>query len=147
MTVRVRLTLYWAGVLSLLLLGAAVAVFLLFQRQQWGRLDGALMEEADTAAQTIAHGADVPQMVARLIEVRTLSPTRRLWVVGGAVTLASAGHPGAAVAAAALRRAVGPDIELHRKRARIRRGHRVGAGGEQQASGSRPGGRSESNHP
>ena len=97
MTVRVRLTIYWAGVLSLLLLGAAVAVFLLFQRQQWGRLDGALMEEADTAAQTIAHGADVSQMVARLSEERDLSPRRRVWVVVGARTIAAAGDQGADV--------------------------------------------------
>jgi hypothetical protein len=97
MTVRVRLTIYWAGVLSLLLLGAAVAVFLLFQRQQWGRLDGALMEEADTAAQTIAHGADAQQMVVRLSEERDLGPKRRVWVVVGALTIAAAGDNGADV--------------------------------------------------
>ena len=97
MTVRVRLTIYWAGVLSLLLLGAAVAVFLLFQRQQWGRLDGALIEEADTAAQTIAHGADASEMVARLSEERDLSPRRRVWVVAGARTIAAAGDQGADV--------------------------------------------------
>ena len=54
MSIRLRLTLYWAGIVSLLLLGAGLAVFLLFQRLQWGRLDGALMEEAETAVQTIA---------------------------------------------------------------------------------------------
>ena len=91
MTIRLRLTLYWAGVLSLLLLGAAVAVFLLFQRQQWGRLDGALMEEADTAAASIAHGAGIMQMIARLSEERDLGPERRVWVAAGALTIAAAG--------------------------------------------------------
>lgn len=91
MTIRLRLTIYWAGVLSLLLLGAAVAVFLLFQRQQWDRLDSALMEEADTAAASIAHGAGVVQMIARLSEERDLGPERRVWVAAGAFTIAAAG--------------------------------------------------------
>jgi two-component system OmpR family sensor kinase len=91
MTIRLRLTIYWAGVLSLLLLSAAIAVFLLFQRQQWGRLDGALMEEADTAAASIAHGAGVMQMIARLSEERDLGPERRVWVAAGALTIATAG--------------------------------------------------------
>jgi signal transduction histidine kinase len=91
MTIRLRLTIYWAGVLSLLLLGAGVALFLLFQRQQWGQLDGALMEEADTAAETIAHGGGAAQMVARLSEERDLGPRRRVWVAAGARTIAAAG--------------------------------------------------------
>jgi signal transduction histidine kinase len=91
MSVRLRLTIYWAGVLSLLLLGAAVAVFLLFQRLQWGRLDGALMEEADTAAVTMAQGADVARIVGHLSEERDLGPKRRVWVGVGALTVAAAG--------------------------------------------------------
>ena len=91
MSVRLRLTIYWAGVLSLILLGAAIAVFLLFQRQQWGRLDSALMEEADTAAETMARGADVALMVARLSEERDLGPKRRVWVGVDALTVAAAG--------------------------------------------------------
>src|SRR5690348_5834215 len=91
MSVRLRLTLYWASIVSLLLLGAGLAVFLLFQRLQWGRLDGALMEEADTAAQTIAHGADAAQIVARLSEERDLGPGRRVWVGAGKASVASGG--------------------------------------------------------
>ncbi len=91
MTIRLRLTIYWAGVLSLLLLSAGIAVFLLFQRQQWGRLDGALMEEADTAAVTINHGGGAAQMVARLSEERDLGPRRRVWLVIGPRTIAAAG--------------------------------------------------------
>jgi signal transduction histidine kinase len=95
MTIRLRLTMYWAGVLSLLLLSAGAAVFLLFHRQQWGRLDGALMEEADTAAETIARSGGVVQMVARLSEERDLGPKRRVWVVVGTRTIAAAGDPNA----------------------------------------------------
>jgi heavy metal sensor kinase len=91
MTIRLQLIIYWAGVLSLLLLGSTVAVFLLFQRQQWGRLDGALMEEADTAAETIAHGAAAAQVVAGLSDERDLGPKRRVWVAVGPRTIAAAG--------------------------------------------------------
>jgi heavy metal sensor kinase len=92
MSVRNRLTLYWAGVLSLLLVSAGVAVFLLFQREQWGQLDSALMEEADTAAATIAHGGDPVQMVRRLGQERDLGPRRQVWVAAGALTSAAAGE-------------------------------------------------------
>jgi signal transduction histidine kinase len=91
MTIRLRLTIYWAGVLSLLLLGAAIAVFLLFQRQQWGRLDSALMEEADTTAASIARGADAVQMITRLSKERDLGPKRLVWVAAGARTIVAAG--------------------------------------------------------
>jgi signal transduction histidine kinase len=91
MTIRLRLTIYWAGVLSLLLLGAAIAVFLLFQRQQWGQLDSALMEEADTAVASIARGADAVQMITRLSKERDLGPKRRVWVAAGGRTIATVG--------------------------------------------------------
>ena len=89
MSIRLRLTLYWAGIVSLLLLGAGLAVFLLFQRLQWGRLDGALMEEAETAVQTIALGGNAAQIVARLSEERDLGPRRRVWVGVGNTSPAS----------------------------------------------------------
>ena len=92
MSLRLRLTIYWAGVLSLLLLSAGIAVLFLFQRQQWGRLDGALGEEADTAAETIARGANAAQMVARLSAERDLGPRRRVWVAVGARIIAEAGE-------------------------------------------------------
>jgi two-component system OmpR family sensor kinase len=91
MSIRLRLTIYWAGVLSLILLGAGVVVFLLFQRQQWGQLDGALIEEADTAAESIAHGADPVEMVARLARERDLGSRRLVWAAVGTHTLAAAG--------------------------------------------------------
>jgi signal transduction histidine kinase len=97
MTIRVRLTIYWAALLSLILLIAGVAAFLLFQRQQWGRLDGALLEEADTAAETVARaGADsAAQIVLNLSQERDLGPSRRVWIAGGGRVFAEAGNQAA----------------------------------------------------
>ena len=108
MPIRLRLTIYWAGVLTLLLVSAGAAVLLLFQRQQWARLDSALMEEADTAATAISHGANPAQMVARLSEERDLGPTRRVWVSAGGITIAAAGdqHADPPILAATVVRAI-----------------------------------------
>jgi two-component system OmpR family sensor kinase len=92
MSIRVRLTIYWAGVLSLLLIGAGVCVFFLFQRQQWTQLDAALREEADTAAATLARNGEVGPLVDRLSEERDLGPRRRVWVVVGQRLVADAGE-------------------------------------------------------
>lgn len=80
MSIRLRLTLYWAGVLTLVLTAACGATALLFQRQQWGGLDSALMEEADTAAETIARmgPTSAEQILRRLSDERDLGPSRRV---------------------------------------------------------------------
>lgn len=82
MSIRFRLTLYWATVLTVVLTAACAAVLMLFDRQQWGGLDSALMEEADTAAETIARmgGEPADQIVQRLSDERDLGPTRRVWL-------------------------------------------------------------------
>ena len=97
MTLRLRLTIFWAAVFTLLLATAGVSVFFLFQRQQWARLDGALLEEADTSAQMIGRlGAGAAQaMVARLSAERDLGPSRRVWIVSRGKTIAGAGTPSA----------------------------------------------------
>jgi uncharacterized membrane protein len=71
MSIRLRLTIYWAAIIGLILVIAGVAVFILFERQQWGALDGALLEEADTAAATISRlgpGAGTDSIVRNLSE-------------------------------------------------------------------------------
>jgi len=81
MSIRLRLTIYWAFIIAALLMIAGLAVFLLFEREQWGALDGALMEEADTAAATIAKlgpGPASDSIVRRLSEERDLGPRRRV---------------------------------------------------------------------
>jgi signal transduction histidine kinase len=94
MSIRLRLTLYWAVVIAALLMIAGLAVFLLFERQQWGALDGALMEEADTAAATISRlgpGAAIDSIVRRLSEERDLGPRRRVRLVSGDRVIADFG--------------------------------------------------------
>jgi two-component system, OmpR family, sensor kinase len=97
MTLRLRLTIYWAAVFALLLIASGVAVFWLFQRQQWAALDAALLEEADTSAQMITRlGPDSAQaVVVRLSAERDLGPSRRVAIVSHGITLADAGNPAA----------------------------------------------------
>ena len=99
MTLRLRLTIYWTALFTLLLTVAGLAVFLLFQRQQWARLDGALLEEADTAAQTLARmGLPWAQpMTARLASERDLGPLRHVLIVRGSATIAAAGDSSASM--------------------------------------------------
>ncbi len=86
MTIRLRLTIYWAAIIATILLAAGVSAFLLFERQQWGALDSALMEEADTAAESLSRlgpGPAVNAIVQRLSEERDLGPRRRVRIIGG----------------------------------------------------------------
>ncbi|MGH7880148.1 MAG: ATP-binding protein, partial [Candidatus Binataceae bacterium] len=84
---------YWAAVLSVILILAGAAVLILFAREQWGALDSALLEEADTAAATIqqAGGASAITIVRALSEERDLGPARRVRLLRGAQVLADAG--------------------------------------------------------
>jgi signal transduction histidine kinase len=94
MSIRLRLTIYWAAIIGLILVIAGVAVFILFERQQWGALDGALLEEADTAAATISRlgpGAGTDSIVRNLSEERDLGPRRRVRIVSGDRVIADFG--------------------------------------------------------
>ena len=95
MTIRLRLTLFWAAVLTVILLISGSAVLLLFQREQWGQLDGSLMEEAATAAEAIGRVAPgaAGEIVRQLSEERDLGPARRVQLTSGARLLADAGAP------------------------------------------------------
>jgi signal transduction histidine kinase len=102
MTIRQRLTLYWAAILAVILIVAACAVFVIFQRQQWGALDAALIEEADTSAGTIAR-VDVPaaaSIVRDLSQERDLGPGKRVRLVAGHAIIADFGSSGADLPAA-----------------------------------------------
>src|SRR5579863_4709850 len=98
MSIRVRLTIYWAVIIAALLVVAGVAVYLLFERQQWGALDGALIEEADTAAAAIGRlgpGAASDAIVRQLSEERDLGTPRRVRIVIGDRVVADFGDLGA----------------------------------------------------
>jgi signal transduction histidine kinase len=97
MTIRQRLTLYWAAVLAVILIIAACSVFVIFRRQQWGALDAALLEEADTSAGAIAHaeGPDAASIVRNLSQERDIGPGKRVRLVVGNTVMADSGNPGA----------------------------------------------------
>jgi len=93
MSIRLRLTLYWTAVLTALIVVAGVAVFILFERQQWGQLDSALMEEADTAADAIQRNglSDAEEVAHHLSEERDLGPSRRVLIFNAERVFADAG--------------------------------------------------------
>jgi len=83
MTIRLRLTIYWAAVLAAILLVAAIAAVQLFERQQWSALDAALLEEAKTTADQIERGgASSAQRILQLLSLETdIGPGRRVRIV------------------------------------------------------------------
>ncbi|HLW70645.1 MAG TPA: ATP-binding protein [Candidatus Binataceae bacterium] len=102
MTIRLRLTLYWAAVLAVILILSGAAVLLLFAREQWGQLDSALLEEADTASATIQQndGATAATIVRALSAERDLGPARRVRLTCGTQVLADSGDARADLPAA-----------------------------------------------
>jgi two-component system, OmpR family, sensor kinase len=87
-SIRLRLTIYWTAITTLILLAAGLLIIAMFARAMWGTLDAALMEEADTTAVSISHSttADVSLILQRLSQEKDLGPGRR-------VRLLTGGHP------------------------------------------------------
>ena len=83
MTIRLRLTIYWAAVLAAILLVAAIAVVKLFERQQFSALDAALLEEAQNAADQIERGgaSSATGILQRLSLETDIGPGRRVRIV------------------------------------------------------------------
>jgi signal transduction histidine kinase len=83
MTIRLRLTIYWAMVLGAILVVAAIAAIKLFERQQFGGLDAALLEEAENAADQIQRGgtASALGVLQRLSLETDIGPGRRTRIV------------------------------------------------------------------
>ncbi|MGA9723196.1 MAG: HAMP domain-containing sensor histidine kinase [Candidatus Binatus sp.] len=83
MTIRLRLTIYWAAVLAAILLVAAIAAVKLFERQQYGALDAALLEEAENSADQIQRNgsASAPGILQRLSLETDIGPGRRVRIV------------------------------------------------------------------
>ena len=93
MSIRLRLTIYWALVLGAILLIAALAALKLFEREQYGALHAALIEEADTSAHELAV-ADGPRAAALLRGLsleRDLGPRRRVVLITQAGVVADFG--------------------------------------------------------
>jgi signal transduction histidine kinase len=102
MTIRQKLTLYWAAVLAAIVIVAACSVLVIFRRQQWGALDAALIEEADTSASAIAHAdqSTAASIVDRLSQERDLGPGKRVRLIVGNNVVADSGSPTADLPAA-----------------------------------------------
>ena len=85
MSIRLKLTLYWASVLAAILVIAAGSVFVIFERQQWAALDAALMEEADTSATAISRLGEpaAVDIARRLSQERDIGPGKRVRLVKG----------------------------------------------------------------
>jgi two-component system, OmpR family, sensor kinase len=83
MTIRLRLTIYWAAVLAAILLFAAIAAIKLFERQQYSALDAALLEEAENTADQIERGGtgSAPGILQRLSLETDIGPGRRARIV------------------------------------------------------------------
>ena len=80
MTIRLRLTIYWAAVLAAILLVAAIAAVKLFERQQFSALDAALLEEAENTADQIERSgaASATGILQRLSLETDIGPGRRV---------------------------------------------------------------------
>ena len=93
MTIRLRLTIYWATVLAAILLVAAIAAIKLFERQQFSALDAALLEEAENAADQIQRGgtSSAIGILQRLSLETDIGPGRRVRIVTAHAEFGNAG--------------------------------------------------------
>jgi len=104
MSIRLRLTLYWAAVLGGILLVSSFIAFTLHERQQIGALDAALLEEADTSAEEIARGdlSRARAIISELSRERDLGARRRVQLTTSQGVIADFGDP----------RALGPKVNV-----------------------------------
>jgi signal transduction histidine kinase len=95
MSIRLRLTIYWAAVLGAILLLSAFVALRLFSHEQWLPLDAAMLEEADTTSQALAHAtvAQAIDIVRNLSLERDLGPHRRARLITASRVIADFGEP------------------------------------------------------
>jgi two-component system, OmpR family, sensor kinase len=84
-SIRLRLTLFWAAITAAILTAAGLLIMFSFAREIWGTLDAALLEEADTSAAALSHSglADAAAIVHHLAEEKDLGPGRRVRLIAG----------------------------------------------------------------
>ncbi len=104
MSIRLRLTIYWALMLGGILLVSAYTALELFAHEQWRPVDAALMEEADTSADEIARAneAEATEVVRGLSQETDVGPHRRTLLVTAHRVVADFGD----------RRAVPPQVPV-----------------------------------
>jgi two-component system OmpR family sensor kinase len=83
MSIRLRLTIYWAAMLAAILVIASLAAYQLFAREQWGTFNAALAEEADTIAHGLARvdAARARTMLQNISGEADIGPRRRVRLV------------------------------------------------------------------
>jgi signal transduction histidine kinase len=96
MSIRLRLTFYWALVLSTIIAIGAFAVVRLFSAQQIRALDAALYEEADTSASQMAatSAAAAAQIALAMSRETDIGPRRRVIIATDRATIADFGDAG-----------------------------------------------------
>ena len=89
MSIRVRLTLYWAVTTAAILLIAGQLIMSSFSRELLGGLDKALLEEADTGATAVSQSAGQAEAILRHLSAEPdLGPGHRVrLIVSGRVLL------------------------------------------------------------
>jgi len=95
MSIRLRLTIYWALILGTILTISAYAALRLFAHEQWRPMDAALLEEADTSADQLRHAnlAQARETIRRLSLERDVGPHRRARLVTARGVVADFGDP------------------------------------------------------
>jgi two-component system, OmpR family, sensor kinase len=80
MSIRLRLTLYWAIITAVILIVAGELILASFSRELWRQLDRALLEEADTSAATLAQSsqAQADAILRHLADEEDLGPGHRV---------------------------------------------------------------------
>jgi two-component system OmpR family sensor kinase len=83
MSIRLRLTIYWAAMLAAILVIASLAAYQLFEREEWGSFDAALAEEADTISHGVARvDPERARTILRNVSRETdIGPRRRVRLV------------------------------------------------------------------
>ena len=98
MSIRLKLTIYWALILGGIMVLSAYAALRLFARQQWRPMSAALMEEAETTAEQLAHVsvAQAVEAMRGLSLERDLGPHRRVRLITARAVIADFGDERAA---------------------------------------------------
>lgn len=96
MSLRLRLTLYWAIVTAAILLGAGSLILGYFSREMWGTLDRALLEEADTAAHALSQSSprEADAILSDLSAETDLGPGRHVRLIAPGRVWFDRGAPG-----------------------------------------------------
>jgi two-component system, OmpR family, sensor kinase len=99
MSIRLRLTIYWAFILAGILVFGAVVAYQFFAAQRWASLDAALFEEADDHARGVDRvGLPIALEIAKRMSLEgDIASRRRVRIVMPTQVLADFGDPGIAI--------------------------------------------------